>query len=165
MVEVPTKFNKTGKRILTDPYNDKLVCAPANRRYRQSCKAIMDKFERNKDKPLKEYIEKMSQVIASYVGSESASDEDRYRIIKFLAEGGLSEYAEKPPLGDISGLSQMVQEAWQKYNEACGKLWKERDEALKRASYEHDDMKRALRREISDYFHHQFHPEDDKPNS
>ena len=164
-IVVPTKLNKTGKRVLTDPYNDKLVCGPANRRYRQSYIAIEAEFNKNMHKPWQAYIEKMSKVIASYVGSESASDEDRYRIIKFLAEGGLRETAlDRPQLGDIPEISQMVQEAWQNYMEAFGKLLKEREEALKRASYEHDVMKRALRREISDYFHHQFHPEDNEPN-
>lgn len=166
-LRIPTKFNKTGIRVLKTPLEDKWVCAPANRKYRQACKTITDKFDRNEDKPLKEYIEKMSRIIACYVGSESASDEDRYRIIKFLAEGGLtgSKSADRPEIGDIPGLSKMVQEAWQKYMEESSKLWKEREEALEEARYKHGVERRALWREITDHIHYQYHPEDKKPKS
>ena len=163
-IVIPTKSNKTGKRVLKTPLGGKWICAPANRRYSKSCKAIEAEFKRNMHKPWQAYIEKMSEVIASYVGSKSASDEDRYRIIKFLAEGGLTEYAGRPQLGDIPGLYQVEQEAWQGYMEAFGKLLKEREEALDRARYEHGVEKRALWKEISDYYQHECHPEDDEPN-
>ena len=164
-IVIPTKFNKTGRRVLTTPLQEKWICAPANRRYRQSCKAIEAEFKRNKDKPLQSYIEEMSHFLASYIASNSASDEDRYRITKFLAKCSLRQSERwSRQLGDIPGLSQVEQEAWQTYMDAFNKLLKEREEALDRASYEHDVMKRALRREIDDHIHHQYHPEDDKPN-
>lgn len=164
-LRIRTKYNKTGWRILKTPLDDKWVYAPANRKYREACKEIRDKFDRNKDKPLKAYIERMSEVIASYLGSESASDEDRYRIIEFLAEGGLIKSRDKPELGEIPGLSKMVEEAWEKYTEESSKLWKEREEGLDRARYEHGVMKRALWREITEHIHYECHPEDEKPNS
>jgi hypothetical protein len=115
-------------------------------------------------KPWQAYIEKMSQFLGSYVGSNSASEEDRYRIIKFLAECELTENAGRPQLGDIPGLSQVEQEARQTYMGAFGKLLKEGEEALKRASYEHEVDKRELWKEAEDYLRNQSHPEDDKQN-
>jgi hypothetical protein len=175
-IVVPTKFNKTGRRVLAAPLQDKLVCARANRRYKQTYCAVEAEFKRNKDKPLQMYIEEMSHFIASYTASNSASDEDRYRIAKFLAECSLrqtgplavvgrQDYGRwSRQLGDISGLSEVEEKAWQNYVDASYKLEKEREEALDRARDERDAMKRALWREISDHIHHQCHPEDDKPN-
>ena len=163
-IVVPTKFNKLGKRVLKTPVEGKWVCAPADRRYRQSCKVIEVEFRRNMHKPWQAYIEKMSQFLASYVGSNSASEEDRYRIIKFLAECKLTENGGRPQLGDIPGLSQVEQEARKNYVDAFNKLLKKREEALKRASYEHDVEKRELWKEVEEYLSNQSHPEDDKQN-
>lgn len=164
---IPTKFNKTGRRVLTTPLHDKSVCAPANRIYRQSYCAIEAEFKRNKDKPLQTYIEEMSHFVASYIASNSASDEDRYRIAKFLAECSLRQTGPirwSRQLGDIRGLSQVEEKAWQTYVAASNRLEKEKEEALDRARDKCSTMKRALWREISDHIHHQCHPEDDKPN-
>ena len=162
MIVVPTKFNKTGKRVLKTPLEDKWVCAPANRRYRESCKAIQAEFKRNMHKPWRAYIERMAQVLASYVGSNSASNEDRYRITKFLAEGRLTESAGRPQLGDIPEISQEEEEAWENYIEESSKVFGKWEEGLERASYEHGVEKRALWREITDHIHYEYHPEDDK---
>jgi len=176
-IVVPTKFNKTGKRVLTTPLQEKWVCAPANRQYRQAYHAIESEFKKKKDKPLYQYIETMSHFIASYIASSSASNEERYKITKFLAEGSLREIGPmaiggrmnsqrwSQQLGNIPGLSQAEEESWQTYVEESNKLWKRREDALSKASDEHDAMKRALWREISDHIHHQYHPEDDKPSS
>jgi hypothetical protein len=175
-IVIPTKFNKTGKRVLTTPLKEELVCAPANRRYKQSYYAIEAEFRRNKDKPLQTYIEEMSHFIASYIASNSASDGDRYRITKFLAECNLKQTGPiaivgrqdserwSRQLGDVPGLSQVEEEAWHAYVDASNRLEKEREEALARARDERDAMKRALWREISDHIHQQCHPEDEKPN-
>lgn len=164
-IRVPTKSNKTGWRVLKLPLDDKQVCAAANKRYRQSYKAIMGEFKRNMHKPWQAYVERMAEVLASYVGSKSASKEDRYRIVKFLAEGRLTESADRPQLGDIPDISQEEQEAWETYIEEYGKVDGKWKEDLERASYEHDVEKRALWREITDHIHYQYHPEDKKPNS
>lgn len=163
---IPTKFNKTGKRVLTIPLDyDKVVYAPANRRYKQDYYAIEAEFKRNKDKPLKGYIEKMSDFLASYVASDSASKEDRYRITKFLAECRLKQSERwSEQLGNISGLSEVDQEAWQAYMEADKRLWEEREEALYEARSRRDAMKKELRREIAEAIHHECHPEGDKQN-
>lgn len=147
-IVVPTKFNKVGKRVLTTPVEGKWVCAPADRRYRQSRRAIEAEFRSNIHKPWQAYIETMSRFLASYVGSNSASEEDRYRIIRFLAECKLTENADRPQLGDIPGLSQVEQEARKTYVNAFNKLLKKREEALKQASYEHDVEKRELWKEV-----------------
>lgn len=163
-IVVPTRFNKTGRRVLKLPLDDKQVCAPANKRYSQSYKAIMDEFNRNMHKPWQAYVERMAEALASYVGSKSASKEDRYKIVKFLAEGRLTESASRPQLGDIPDISQEEQEAWETYIEEYGRVDGKWKEDLERASYEHGVEKRALWREISDYYHHECHPEDDEPN-
>lgn len=161
-IVIPTKSNKTGKRVLKTPLEGKWVCAPANKRYSQSYKAIMDEFKRNMHKPWQAYVERMAEVLASYVGSKSASKEDRYKIVKFLAEGRLTESAGRPELGDIPDISQEEQEAWETYIEEYGKVYGKWEEDLERASYEHGVEKRALWKEISDYYHHECHPEGDK---
>lgn len=163
-LRVPTKFNKTGWRDLKIPLDDKQVCAPANRRYRESYKAIMDEFKRNMHKPWQAYVERMAEVLASYVDSKSASKEDTYRIVKFLAEGRLAESRGRPELGDIPNISQEEQEAWANYIEEYGKVYGKWKEDLEIASYEHGVEKRALWREITDHIHYQYHPEDKKPN-
>ena len=160
---IPTKFNKTGKRVLTIPLDYKVVYAPANRRYKQAYYAIEAEFKRNKDKPLKAYIEKMSHFLASYVASDSASKEDRYKITKFLAECRLRQSERwSQQLGDIPGLSEVDQEAWQAYVDADKKLWEEREDALYEARSKDNAMKKELRREIDEYIHHECHPEGDK---
>jgi hypothetical protein len=163
-IVVPTRFYKTGRRRLKLPLDDKQVCAPANRRYRQSYKAIEAEFHSNMHKPWQAYFERMTEVLASYVSSESASKEERYRIVKFLAEGRLTESADRPQLRDIPGISQEEEEAWEAYMEERGKVYGKWKEGLERASYEHDVEKRALRREVTDHIHYQYHPEDKKPN-
>jgi hypothetical protein len=174
-IVVRTKFNKTGRRVLTTPLQEKWVCAPADRRYKKAYYAIESEFKKKKDKPLYPYIEKISHFIASYVASSSVSAKERYRIVKFLSESSLRETGPMAigdhmdarrwsrQLGDISGLSHVEEEAWQTYVEESQTLWKERENALNRASYAHDVMKRALWKEISDQIHREFHPEDNKP--
>jgi len=161
-IVVRTKSNRTGRRVLKTPLEDRLVCAPANKRYSQCCKAIEAEFKRNFHKPWQAYIEKVSEVIASYVGSRCTSDEGKYRIIRFLAEGGLREDAGRAELREMLGRPQVEEEAWQTYLEEFGKLLKEREEGLKTASYEHGVEKRALWREITDQIHYECHPDDDK---
>jgi hypothetical protein len=163
-IVIPTKWNKSGKRVLKTPLEGKWVCAPADKRYRESCRAIEAEFKRNMHKPWQAYVERMAEVLASYVGTKSASKEERYRIVKFLAEGRLTESAGRPQLGDIPEISQEEQEAWETYIDEYSKVYGKREEDLKRASYEHDVEKRALWREITDHIHYQYHPEDRKPN-
>jgi len=173
-IVVCTKFNKTGKRILTTPLQEKQVCAPANRRYRQSYYSIESEFKKKKDEPLYRYIEEMSHFIASYVASSSATHEQRYKITKFLAEGSLRETGPiaiggrmdsarwSRQLIDILGLSQAEEKLWETYVKESNELWEWRKEALKKASNEHDAMKRALWREVSNQIHRKFHPQNDK---
>lgn len=161
-IVVPTKFNKKGKRVLKTPVEGKRVCEPADRRYRQSCKVIEAEFKRKMHEPWQGYIEKMSRFLASYVGSNSASEEDRYKIIKFLAECKLAENGGRPELGDIPGLSKVEQEARKMYMKEFNKLLKIREDALKRASYVHDIEKRELWKEVEESLRNQSHTEDER---
>jgi len=172
-IVIPTKFNKTGKRVLTTPLQEKWVCAPANRRYREACPTIKSAWKQKLHEARHLYIETMSNSIASYVANSSTSDEEKYMIIKFLAKESLMEKGSidingpqrwANQLGSITGLSQAVEEASRIYKETLDRVFKEHDEALSRAREECDAMKRALWREISDHIHHQYHPEDYKPS-
>ena len=167
-IRVRTKYNKTGWRVLTLPIDDEKLCVPANQVYRQRCNTIEAEFKKKKDKPLQEYVGKVSHFVASYLASNCASYEDRYRITRFLAEcGGIGEHMDSEcwwqQLGDMPGLSQVREEARQTYAEVSSRLWKEREDALREASHEHDVMKRALRKEYSNQIHRETHPEEDRP--
>ena len=162
---ITTKFNKTGKRVLKIPLDDKVVCAPANRIYRQGRRNIDGEFRRNVKKTEEAYIERMVDFVASYVAGDSASKEDRYKITKFLAEGRLIQFSRwSENLGYIPGIYEVEQEAWQTMLEADKKLDEERKDALYEARSKWYAMKKELWREIDEYIHHECHPEDEKPN-
>jgi len=176
-IVVPTKFNKTGKRVLTTPLQGKWVCAPAEQRYRKTLADIEAKFKRRDDESRQRYIETMSHLIASYVSSSSTSSEERYMITKLLAEIVLKERGPIAPeevsscqrlsnqLRGVSGLYQAAEEAWRIYAGEGNKLWEERHEEIRIAMMDCKVMRDALWREISDHIHHQCHPEDEKPNN
>lgn len=159
-LEIPTKFNKTGKRVLRTPLDDRVVCAPANRKYKQACHDIDTEFRRNMKKNDEAYIEKMVDFVASYVASDSASKEDKYKIAKFLAEGRLIQFSHwSEELGYIPGLSEVEEEAWQKMLEGNKKLEEERKDDLHEARSKWYAMKKELWKEIDEYIHHECHPE------
>lgn len=169
-IVVPTKFNKTGRRVLTTPLQEKWVVAPANRRYHQAGPTIKSELERKLDEAHRLYLETMLGLIPSYVASSSTNDEDKYMITRFLVQESLMGvqrmHVDVPQrwsnqLGSITGLSQAVKEASRIYEETTGKAYKEHTEALERANEEYYAMIRALWREIFDHIHHQYHPEDD----
>ena len=163
-IRIRTQFNKSGWRVLKIPLRDKQVCAPANKRYRESYKVIQDEFKRNMHKPWQEYIERIAEILESYISGKSAKKEDRYKILKYLAESKLEECRGRPEFGEITEISKDEQEAWEKYIEEYGKVYGKWKEDLERASYEHSVEKRALWREITDHIHYQYHPEDKKEN-
>lgn len=168
-IVVPTKFNKTGKRVLSIPLDDRKVCAPAYRLYKKAYRAAQDEWVRKGDSAKRTYAESMAHWIASYVARDSTPVGEKYRIAKFLAEQSL---AERGPmnitgpgssqrwsiqLGNMSELASIEEEAWEAYVVICRKADAEREAAIAKAHTDCGDMKRALSREISDHIHHQYH--------
>ncbi len=161
---VPTKFNKTGKRILTIPLDKRQVCAPAYRLYRKAYHTAQTEWKRKWDSAKQTYVESVAYWIASYIARDSTPVAEKYKIAKFLAEQNL---AKRGPM-NITGLgssqrwsiqlgmpelSDVEEEAWEAYVTASNKADLERKGAIAKAQTDCDDMKRALSREISDHIH------------
>jgi hypothetical protein len=171
-IVVPTKFNKTGKRVLSVPLDEDKIYAPAYQEYRKVYRAVQDDWKRKHNLEIDKYVEKIAHWIASYIAKDSTPDTEKYRIAKFLAEQGLAERAPmnitgprsskrwSVQLGDIPELSSLEEEAWEAYVAAANKADKEKEEALSKASIDCADMKRALAKEISEHIQRQHHPED-----
>jgi len=160
-IVVHTKFNRTGKRILTTPLREEYVCAPANRKYRQAYNRIEAEFKKKMHDPDNKYIETVSRFVAEYVASKSSSYDEILKIVKFLAACSIRAIGPRigshmdsriwlQRLGNIPGLSALEEKAWQTCRKEFNTLWVKRETALQKASYEHDEMKRQLWREISD---------------
>lgn len=169
MIVFPTKFNKTGRRVLTTPLKEKWVCAPAKRRYRKACDVIKSEWKLRLDEARRRYTETMLVLIASYVAGSSTSKEQKHMIISFLIEessiGTAAMDVDVPrrwskKLRNITGLDQAAEEASRIYEETRDRVFREWDEALGRAHDEYDAMKRTLWRECSDHIHHEYHVED-----
>lgn len=170
-IVVPTKFNKTGKRVLTIPLDESKICAPAYRIYREARRKARDEWKRKWDSTKQTYVESVAHWIASYIARDSTPVTEKYKIAKFLAEQNLAERGPMNITGPgssqrwsiqlgIPELSSVEEEAWEVYVAASNRADAERDSAFAKAESAHDDMKRALWREISDHIHHQYHPED-----
>ena len=158
-IVVPTKFNKTGKRVLKTPVDERRIYAPADKKYRRAFDAIQAEWLRKWNSATREYVESMAHWIASYVARDSTPAAEKHRIVKFLAERSLSQRWSNQ-LGRIPELARVEEENWEAYVETCGKADEERAIATAKASADHNDMKRALWREIADHIHYQYHPED-----
>lgn len=83
---VPTKFNKTGKRIPITPLDEREICAPAYRLYRKAYHTAQAEWKRKCDSTERTYVESMARWIASYVARDSTPVTERNKIVKFLAE-------------------------------------------------------------------------------
>jgi len=171
-IVVPTKFYKTGKRVLTIPLDERQICAPAYRLYRKACHTAQTEWKRKCDSAIHIYVERMADWMASYITRDSTPATEKYRIAKLLAERSL---AERGPmnitgpgsserwsiqLGGIPGLANVEQEAWEAYLAASSKADEKREAAIAKARMDCDEMKQALSQEISDHIHRQYHQED-----
>lgn len=170
-IVVPTKFNKTGKRVLSFPLEEERICAPAYQQYRKAYRAAQDEWKRKWDSAEQTYVESVAHWIASYIARDSTSVAERYKITKLLAGLSLAQRGPVPIPGQadserwsiqlgIPKLSDVEEKAWEVYLAASSKADEERDAALAKAKSACDEMKRALSREISDHIHRQHHPED-----
>lgn len=171
-IVVPTKFNKTGKRILTVPLDDRRICAPAYKLLKKAIHIAQAEWECKTHSEIQAYMQKMAHWIASYVARDSTPATDKYRIAKFLAEQSLTERGPMNiagpnssqrwsiQLGGIGELSRVEEEAWEEYVTACHKVDAERKATLTKAHTDFNDMKRALSREVSDHIHRQYQQED-----
>ena len=160
---VPTKFNKSGKRILTVPLDESKICAPAYQRYRKACHRAQTEWKGKRDFNIRMYIERIADWIASYISRDSTPVTEKYRIAKFLVEQGLAKRGPmnvsgpgtslrwSVQLGDIPELASIEEETWEAYVAASGEVEVERDTALARARTDCDNMKQALRREVYDH--------------
>ena len=170
-IVVPTKFNKTGKRVLKTPLDEKQIHAPAFRLYKKAYRKAQDEWKRKWDSAQQTYVESMAHWIASYIARDSTSVAERYKVTKLLAELSLVQRGPVPIPGRVDSerwsiqlgipeLSDVEREAWETYLAVSNKADAEKDAAFAKAKSTCDDMKRALQREISDHIHHQYHPED-----
>jgi len=168
---VPTRFNKTGKRVLTTPLDEKKIYAPAYRLYRKAYHTAQAEWKRKRDSAKQTYVESVAHWIASYIARDSTPATEKYKIAKFLAEQNLAGRGPMNITGpgnsqrwsiqlDIPELSGVEEKAWEAYVAASKKVDAERDATVAKAGSDCDEMKRALWREISDHIHHQYHPED-----
>ncbi|MDA0734191.1 MAG: hypothetical protein O2909_06915 [Chloroflexi bacterium] len=156
-IVVPTQFNKTGKRILTTPVDNDKICAPANRKYKESYRAIEARWKSAWERAKLEYTQKFAHRLASYIANEVTPVEEKYRIAKFLVEQALATRGPMPldnrswsaQLGGIPALAGAEEDAWRSYLELSHEVEAEKETAIQRARRECDHMKRALRKEFS----------------
>lgn len=170
-IVVPTRFNKTGKRVLTIPLDERQVCAPAHRLCREACNKAKDEWIHKWNAAKQTYVESMAHWIASHVARDSTPVAERYKITKLLAELSLAQKGPVPIPGRVDSerwsiqlgipeLSDVEQAAWETYLAASHKADVDRDAAFAEAEAARNTLERALRREISNHIHHQYDPED-----
>ena len=159
---VPTKYNKTGKRILTPPLDDRKISAPAYKLYREAYRAAQAEYRRKLDLAKQNYVESMANWIASYVTGDSKPAAEKYRIVQFVVRQALEKQGPfnteglgssrrwSVQIGDIPGLASIEEESWKTYMEECHKADEERDAAVAKAGMDCDEMKRVLSREVSE---------------
>lgn len=160
-IAVPTRFNKTGRRVLQIPLDERKVCAPAYQLYRKACLRAQEEWKLKCESLIRKYVERMAHWIASYVARDSTPATEKYRVAKFLAEQSLAERGPMNTtgpgsserwsiqLGDMKELSVFEEEAWEYYVAASNEADAERDAAIAQATSDCDEMKRALRQEVS----------------
>jgi len=161
---VHTKFNKTGKRILTTPLQEKYVCALANRKYHQACDKIEAEFKSKMHNPQHKYAKTIARFIARYISNNSSSVQETFTLVEYLAYGsmkGSSGRTDMTKLKNIPGLSEIEEESWKTCQKEFSTLWRRRESDLSKASNQHNEMKRQLWREITDEIHNEFHPENE----
>jgi hypothetical protein len=149
---VHTKSNKTGKRILTTPLQEKYVSAPANRKYYQACNKIEAEFKSKMCNPQHKYTKTLARFIASYIANKSSSVQETFALVEYFAYGsmnGSSGRIDITRFENISGLSDIEEKAWRTCQKEFSILWRKRESDLEIASYEHDKMKRQLWREVA----------------
>jgi len=159
-IVVPTRFNKTGKRVLRTPLDAKRIYAPAEQKYQPIFRAIEDEWWRKLNYARRAYAERVADWMASYVARDSTPAAERYRVVKFLAEEALAEHGPmevKGPMawkrwscqiGEIPGLPRLEEESWEAYIGTCCRYDEEMGMVRAKAYDDYQDMKRALWREI-----------------
>jgi hypothetical protein len=169
---VPTKFNKSGKRVLSIPLDENKVYALAYQQYHKAYHAAEVKWKCENEVAIRAYVERIATWIASYIAKDSTPSTEKHRIAKFLAEQALAKQGPisitgprssqrwSAQLGDIPELASIEEDAWEAYISATNKADQQRQRAIAKASTDSDEMKRALWREVSDYMHRQYHQED-----
>jgi hypothetical protein len=171
-IVIPTKFNKTGKRVLSLPLDERRVYAPAYQHYQKAHHEAQEEWKHKRDSAKQAYVESIAHWIASYIAGDSTPVEQKYNIAKFLAGQSLAERGPmnitgpnslqrwSVQLGNVLELASVEEKTWKDYITATNKADAEKDAALAKARSACDEMKRALAREISDHTHHQYHPDD-----
>ena len=160
-IVVPTRFNKTGRRVLQIPLDESKICAPAYQLYREARLRAQEEWKLKRESLIRKYVERMADWVASYVARDSTPTTEKYRVAEFLAEQGLAKRGPmntRGPgsserwsiqLGDMKDLSVVEEEAWEDYVATSNKAEMERDTAIAQATSDCDEMKRALRQEVS----------------
>jgi hypothetical protein len=171
-IVIPTNFNKTGKRVLSLPLDEKQVYKPAHQQYQKAHRAAQVDYKRKLDSAKQTYVENIAHWIASYIARDSTPATDKYKIARFLTEQSLAERGPmnitgpdssqrwSVQLGNVLELSTVEEKTWKAYIKASKKADAERDAALAKARSACDEMKQALSREISGHTHRQYYPED-----
>ena len=161
-IVVPTRFNKTGKRILKVPVTEKRICAPAYRIHNKACQAAERECRTERAAARDKYAESMAEWIASYVAQDSTPTEDKYRVVKFLAKQNLSKSGPMNITGPgssarwsvqidgIPGLSEVEKQAWETWVEKSRRAAADRDTALRKARGDCESMKRELWNEVTE---------------
>ena len=160
-IVVPPRFNKTGRRVLQIPLDESKICAPAYQLYRKARFRAQEEWKLKCESLIRKYVERMADWIASYVARDSTPATEKYKVAKFLAEQSLTEREPMNTtgpgsserwsiqLGDMEELSVAEEEAWEDYVAASNKAEMERDTAIAQATSDCDEVKRALRQEVS----------------
>ena len=159
-IVVPTKFNKTGKRVLQVPVTEDRLFAPAYQIYRRACEAAEQEREASRAEARDEYVESMAEWVASYVAEDSTPASEKHRITKLLAmqdlqrrgpmniEGPGSSARWSVQIGGISGLPEAERQAWVAYLKKARGADAEKDAAVEQARRHCEEMKRELRIEV-----------------
>lgn len=157
---MPSRFNKTGRRVLRIPLDERRVCAPAYKRYWKARDVVEVNRRLECDSAKQLYAETLAEWIASYVARNSTPTAKKYQVAKFLAEqilaatgpmvvegpGGSNRWSDQ--LGGMPELSSIEGKAWNRYVDMCRKADAERNTANDKADKDLDDMKRVLWREV-----------------
>jgi len=160
-VVIKTKFNRSGKRVLTIPIDYPGILAPRYFGwYKKKREAIDQRYKQACDNAKQKYIESMANSIAKYVTGNSTTGSEEFKATRVLASRVISP---QHPQADvypgswavqlgISSLTPDENKAWVDYIEETRKGHIEREISLREISSELSSMKSDLIREVTDHY-------------
>ena len=144
---VRTKFNASGKRILTTPLNNNIVLSPATRYWKSVYSDSNDRLNAELDLAKERYRQTLLSGVASQLNVQVTLD-DKRRVTGMWLRDVFAPT--EPPTWSIliPAIASVEKSAWANYQEDRRAAFSARDEALTYARGKCAEMREELWREV-----------------